>query len=73
VAEAFGVHPHQFQDWKKRQVQGAEDVFTLHAVGAQHIETEMKKLHSKIGQLTIENDCLAKFPGHDRQASIDKR
>ena len=31
-----------------------------------HNEAETQKLHAKIGQLTMENDFLAKFLGRDR-------
>ena len=58
LAEQYDVHPNQIQDWKKRVVEGAEDVFGGHVVEAEHNEREVEKLHAKIGQLAMENDFL---------------
>ncbi len=66
LSEQFDVHPNQIQEWKKRLVDGAQDVFGGNAVEAEHNVRESEKLHTKIGQLTMENDFLSKVLGRGR-------
>jgi transposase len=66
LAEQFDVPPNQIQDWKKKRVAGAMNLFgTAGGEGVDH-EQAQQKLHAKIGQLTMEKDCLANLLGHGR-------
>ena len=57
VAEHFEVHPHQVTEWKKQLLERAGEVFE----GPRRKDeppVDVKVLHAKIGQLTLENDFL---------------
>ena len=59
LAEQFDVHPNQITSWKAQLEGGAADVFGPGSGnGAAHPAVDVKSLHAKIGELTLENDFL---------------
>jgi transposase-like protein len=62
LAEQFDVHPNQITSWKAQLEGGAADVFVPGGNGAAAPlpAIDVKSLHAKIGELTLENDFLEK-------------
>jgi len=57
LAQLFDVHPNQITTWKAQLQEGAAEVFGSGA-GAAQAAVDVKSLHAKIGELTLENDFL---------------
>lgn len=58
IAEQFDVHPNQVTTWKAQLEGGASDVFDNGGGAGQEPPVDVKALHAKIGELTLENDFL---------------
>lgn len=61
IAQAFDVHPNQVTQWKMVLLEGAAGLFGSGGGGADPAAAavDVKSLHAKIGQLTLENDFLS--------------
>jgi transposase-like protein len=59
LAQHFDVHPNQITQWKAQLQEGASGVFgPVAGTGANTPTVDVKSLHAKIGELTLENDFL---------------
>ena len=56
LAQAFDVDPNQIVTWKNQLLEGAANVFGQEKADAKEAAVDLKALHAKIGELTLEND-----------------
>jgi transposase len=59
LAQQFDVHPNQITTWKSQLLDGAAGVFGQEKTGPKEAAVDLKALHAKIGELTLENDFLS--------------
>jgi transposase len=58
LAEHFDVHPNQITQWKAQLSESAANVFGPGGTATLQPSVDVKGLHAKIGELTLENDFL---------------
>ena len=58
LAEHFNVHPNQITQWKAQLSEWAANVFGPGGNATMQPSVDVKGLHAKIGELTLENDFL---------------
>ena len=59
LAVQFDVHPNQISDWKQQMLDNASQLFGGPRKDKSD-EPDVKAMHAKIGELTLENDFLEK-------------
>ena len=59
LAQQYDVHPNQIKQWRDQLLEGAIDVFERPGKAVKEDpQVDVKTLHAKIGELTLENDFL---------------
>ena len=58
LAKQFDVHPNQITAWKAQLLDGAAEIFEGGRTGSEPA-VDLKALHAKIGELTLQNDFLS--------------
>jgi len=64
LASQFGVHASQVHQWKRRLLEGAEDLFSGPAEERRRDDGEVKELYEQIGRLKMELEWLKKKVAH---------
>ena len=64
IASKHQVHPNQVSAWKRQAITGLGEVFSNGGERRRRDhESEVRELHAKIGELTVERDFLSRGSG----------
>ena len=64
IASRHRIHPNQVSSWKRKAIEGMSETFSAGPDRRRDREEEVRDLHAKIGELTIERDFLSRGLGH---------
>lgn len=59
LSQQYGVHVKQISAWKQQLLEQVSEVFESSTDKKRDFEAEVKELHAKIGELTMERDFLS--------------
>jgi transposase-like protein len=59
LSQQFDIHANQISTWRTQLLEGAQGVFGGAAAEGASPAVDVKEMHAKIGQLTLENDFLS--------------
>ncbi len=67
LAARYELHPNMITNWKRQAIENMVSAFSgASDRNTKTEEAQIKELHAKIGQLTVERDFLAKAFGRCR-------
>ena len=67
LGSRYGLHPNLITNWKRQAIENLAETFATKAEPTRsNDDPQIKELHAKIGQLTVERDFLANAFGRIR-------
>ncbi|GAB4566993.1 MAG: IS3 family transposase [Geothermobacteraceae bacterium] len=67
LGSRYGLHPNLITNWKRQAIENLAETFSTKAERTRsNDDPQIKELHAKIGQLTVERDFLANAFGRIR-------
>ena len=64
LAAKYSLHPNMITNWKRQAIENLAETFSTKTERSRTSDDpQIKELHAKIGQLTVERDFLAKAFG----------